>query len=62
MTGDTAKKSGLKNFHNAFTKIYEARYLSGVAAGLKLKELIEEKVKELKDLLDNPPFDIKIKL
>lgn len=42
MTGDTANKSGLKNFHNAFTKIYEARYLSGVAAGLKLKELIEE--------------------
>ena len=28
----------------------------------KIKELIEEKVKELKDLLDNPPFDIKIKL
>lgn len=24
MTGDTAKASGLDNFHNAFTGIYEA--------------------------------------
>ena len=27
------------NFHNAFASIYEGRYLAGVAAGLKLKEL-----------------------
>ena len=41
MTGDQAKASGLENFHNAFTKIYEARYVGGVVAGLKLKELID---------------------
>ena len=39
MTGDTAAVSGLDNFCNAFTKIYEARYVSGVVAGMKLAEL-----------------------
>lgn len=39
MTGDTAKASGLANFSNAFTSVYESRYVSGVVAGLKLKEL-----------------------
>ena len=42
MTGDTAKKSGLSNFHNAFTKIYEARYAAGVVAGMKINQLKEE--------------------
>ena len=41
MTGDTAKASGLENFHNAFTKIYEARYVAGVVAGMKIAELVE---------------------
>ena len=41
MTGDTARASGLPNFHNAFTGIYEARYVGGIVAGLKLKELID---------------------
>ncbi len=41
MTGDTAKKSGLPNFCNAFTGIYEARYVSGVVAGMKLAELVK---------------------
>lgn len=40
-TGDTAKASGLKNFCNAFTSIYEARYVSGIVAGLKVAELVE---------------------
>lgn len=39
MTGDTASKSGLDNFANAFTNIYEARYISGVVAGMKVAEL-----------------------
>jgi len=39
MTGDTAKASGLENFSNAFTKVYESRYVSGVVAGMKLAEL-----------------------
>ena len=42
MTGDKAKASGLDNFHNAFTEIYEARYAAGVVAGLKISQLEEE--------------------
>ena len=42
MTGDLAADSGYDNYYNAFTKVYEARYVSGVVAGLKLQELIEE--------------------
>ena len=43
MTGDYAAVSGLDNFYNAFTKIYEARYVSGVVAGMKIKELADAK-------------------
>ncbi|MCR5271594.1 MAG: BMP family ABC transporter substrate-binding protein [Lachnospiraceae bacterium] len=39
-TGYQAATSGLSNMHNYFTKIYEARYVSGVVAGLKLNEMI----------------------
>ena len=39
-TGTQAHTSDLKNFHNAFASIYEGRYLAGVAAGLKLNEMI----------------------
>ncbi len=42
MTGDTAAASGLKNFKNAFCNTYEARYVSGVVAGMKLKQLVDE--------------------
>ena len=38
--GDTAANAGLENFSNAFTRIHEARYISGVAAGLKIEELV----------------------
>lgn len=41
MTGDFAAISGCSNFKNAFTNIYEARYISGVVAGMKIKELID---------------------
>ena len=40
-TGTTAQTSLVPNFHNAFASIYEGRYLAGVAAGLKLNEMIE---------------------
>lgn len=40
-TGAQAASSGLPNYHNYFTSIYQARYLAGVVAGLKLNELIE---------------------
>ena len=31
----------LPNYHNAFASIYEGRYLAGVAAGMKLNEMID---------------------
>ena len=40
-TGTMAHTEGLDNFHNAFASIYEGRYLAGVAAGLKINEMIE---------------------
>ena len=40
-TGTKAHTENLANFHNAFASIYEGRYLAGVAAGLKLNEMIE---------------------
>lgn len=42
MTGDTAMKSGLANFHNAFNMTFESRYVSGVVAGMKVAELLAE--------------------
>ena len=39
-TGTKAHTEGLSNYHNAFAAIYEGRYLAGVAAGLKLNEMI----------------------
>jgi basic membrane protein A and related proteins len=41
MTGDFAAISGASNFKNAFVSIYEARYVSGVVAGMKLKALAD---------------------
>ena len=40
-TGYQAASSGLSNMHNYFDAIYEARYVSGVVAGMKLNEMIE---------------------
>ena len=39
-TGTRAHTEGLKNYHNAFASIYEGRYLAGIAAGMKLNEMI----------------------
>lgn len=39
-TGTTAHTELQPNFYNAFASIYEGRYLAGVAAGLKLNEMI----------------------
>ena len=41
-TGTRAHTEGLDNYHNAFASIYEGRYLAGVAAGMKLNEMIEK--------------------
>ncbi|MCR4618430.1 MAG: BMP family ABC transporter substrate-binding protein [Lachnospiraceae bacterium] len=40
-TGTKAHTEGLSNFHNAFANIYEGRYLAGIAAGMKLNEMID---------------------
>ena len=40
MTGDFAALSGLDNLKNAFTKVYQSRYVSGVVAGMKLAEML----------------------
>ncbi|MBO5153484.1 MAG: BMP family ABC transporter substrate-binding protein [Eubacterium sp.] len=39
----------LENYHNFMGEIYQGRYLSGVVAGLKLQELIEEDLITPKD-------------
>ena len=41
-TGVKAQATGLANYHNAFASIYEGRYLAGIAAGLKLNEMIAD--------------------
>lgn len=40
-TGTKAHTEGLSNYHNAFASIYEGRFLAGIAAGMKLNEMIE---------------------
>ena len=40
-TGTQAHTAGVANYHNGFASIYEGRFLGGVAAGLKLNEMIE---------------------
>ena len=39
-TGVRAHTEGLSNYHNAFASIYEGRYLAGIAAGMKMNEMI----------------------
>ena len=41
-TGTKAHTEGLDNYQNAFASIYQGRYLAGIAAGLKLNEMISE--------------------
>ena len=40
-TGTRAHTEGLANYHNAFASIYEGRFLAGIAAGMKLKSMID---------------------
>ena len=40
-TGTKAHTKKLPNFHNAFASIYEGRYIAGIAAGMKLQEMID---------------------
>ncbi len=41
-TGTKAHTENLSNYHNAFASIYEGRYLAGIAAGMKLNEMIKD--------------------
>ncbi len=41
-TGTMAHTEKLDNFHNAFASIYQGRYLAGIAAGMKLNEMIAD--------------------
>ena len=41
-TNQGSWNDGPENTHNAFANIYEGRYLAGVAAGMKLQQLIDE--------------------
>ena len=41
-TGIKAHTEKLDNYHNAFASIYEGRYVTGIAAGMKLNEMIEK--------------------
>lgn len=40
-TGTRAITELVPNYHNAFASIYEGRYLAGIAAGMKLNEMIQ---------------------
>ena len=40
-TGTQSQQVKLANYHNAFAAIYEGRYLAGIAAGMKLAELVK---------------------
>ncbi|MBR5045851.1 MAG: BMP family ABC transporter substrate-binding protein, partial [Oscillospiraceae bacterium] len=40
-TGTKAHTEKLSNYFNAFASIYEGRFLAGIAAGMKLNEMIE---------------------
>lgn len=42
-SGTNATDSNLENLHNYFTSVYEVRYLSGIVAGMKLQEMIDNK-------------------
>jgi len=44
-SGDNANTEPfVKNYHTFMGEVYQGRYISGIVAGLKLKELIEKKV------------------
>ena len=42
MTNCASQQDGNPNTYNAFAAIYEGRYLAGIAAGMKLQQMIDE--------------------
>ncbi|MCR4770689.1 MAG: BMP family ABC transporter substrate-binding protein [Oscillospiraceae bacterium] len=57
-TGDTAAVDGLENTRNFFTHTYESRYVSGVVAGMKLAQMVDDGL--LTDANYNADGNIKI--
>lgn len=45
-TGDNANDDPVPNYHTFMGEIYQGRYVSGIVAGMKLKELIDDGVIE----------------
>lgn len=44
-TGDNAnEKPVLSNYHNCFGEVYQGRYVCGKVAGMKIKQMIDEKI------------------
>ena len=43
-TGDNANEDPASNYHTFMGEIYQGRYVTGIVAGLKLKEMIDEGV------------------
>lgn len=41
-TNQQSRSDALPNTHNAFASVYEARYLAGIVAGMKLQQMIDE--------------------
>ncbi len=42
ISNEASWKDDLDNTHNAFSRIYEGRYVAGVVAGMKLQEMIDK--------------------
>lgn len=55
---DAINNPELTNFHNTFASIYEARYLAGVAAGMKLKEMIDTETLPATSKMDGDNYKI----
>ena len=51
MTGDTAASTSTANLKNAFNYTFQSRYVAGVVAGMKLKQLVDD------NLLSSNNFD-----
>ena len=43
-TGDNANEDPISNYHTFMGEIYQGRYVTGIVAGMKLKEMIDEGV------------------
>lgn len=59
-TGNFAHKEKLANFHNGFGDIYEGRFLGGIVAGEKIKELVAADATKVTTVKDTNEKYVKI--